>query len=127
MKSYQPLLLESEWKKPDLTASDLTAYALEMFRLWKYRMRRVHNVGAYKKRMNQVESGWPDIQGYSPKALVTLCEVKKKGDRFTQKQFDRLEDCDKCGGESWVCVDINGTAELLKFRDYKSNIKSIKK
>lgn len=127
MKSYQPLLVESEWKKPDLSASDLTAFALEMLRLKKYRVRRVNNVGAYKKRKNQVEAGWPDIQGYSPNGLATLCEVKKRGDTFTHEQYDRLEDCHACGGDAFVCVDVKGNAQLIKFTDYAKNIKPVNK
>lgn len=138
-KSYQPILLESEWKKPDLTASDLTAFALEIFRLKKWRVRRVNNIPSNKGHKNHIQKGWPDIQGYTGPTrykadfeliticLPVLCEVKKKGDKFTQEQYDRLEDCHACGGESWVCVDINGNAELIKFNEYKLNIKLPKK
>jgi hypothetical protein len=123
MKTYQPNLIESEWKKPDLTASDLTAYALEIFRLWKWRVRRVNNIPSNKGHRGHIQKGWPDLQGYTNNALAVLCEVKKSGDTFSQEQYDRLEDCLLCGGEAWVCVDIKGAAHLIKFDDYKTNIK----
>lgn len=134
MKSYQQLLIDAEFKKPDLSASDLTAHALEIFRLWKWRVRRVNNIRSQRNR-GHVEKGWPDVQGYTNKVVFAdmiycrpvLCEVKKKGDVFSQEQYDRLEDCHYCGGEAWVCIDVKGTAQLIKFNDFKSNIKLPKK
>lgn len=126
MKSYQPLLLDGEWKKPDLTASDLTHFALEMFRLQNYRVRRVNNIRSQRNRGN-VQKGWPDIQGYNIEGKATLCEVKKAGDTFTEEQYDRLMDLHECGGEAWVCMDIKGSAELIRFIDYAKNIKLPKK
>ena len=142
MKSYQPLLLESEWKKPDLTASDLTSFALELFRIWKWRVRRVNNIPSNKGYKNHIQKGWSDIQGYTgpikytfnhePPALIVslpvLCEVKKRGDKMKQEQYDRLMDCHECGGEAWVChQDDKGNAQLIKFIYYAKNHKPIKK
>ena len=109
-------------KRPELSASDLTAYALEILRLKKYRVRRVNNVGAYKKRANQVEPGWPDVQGYTSKkegGKAVLCEIKKKGDKLSTPQRERLTDCHECGGIALVCVEINGNAELIEFINYE--------
>jgi len=133
--TYQPNLLESEWKKPDLTASDLTAYALEMFRIWKWRVRRVNNIPARKGHRGQVQPGWPDIQGYTCNirsvesyCLPVLCEVKKKGDRMKRAQWDRLQDCHDCGGEAWVCYqDHNGMARLIGFEEWSKTNKPLEK
>ena len=102
----------------EYSASDLTGYALEMLRLKNYRVRRVNNVGAYKKRANQVEPGWPDIQGYDPHGVVVLVEVKKKGDILSSAQIARLTDCHECGGIAMVCFQKGNNAELIEFVNY---------
>ena len=109
----------SELKYPEFTASQLTSFALELMRLQNYRVRRVNNVAVYKKRKNQVEPGWPDIQGYDLNGKAVLCEVKTLNDTMSEPQFDRLEDCQICGGLAFVCLQIKNNAELITFKEYQ--------
>jgi len=104
-------------KYPEFTASDLTAFALEMLRLKNYRVRRV-NALPLKKRRNSVEPGWADIQGYDPFGLIVLCEVKSPKDRLSAEQVARLSDCHKCGGIALLCVQRGNNAELIPFVEY---------
>jgi hypothetical protein len=110
--------MKTQIKYPELSASDLTAFALEMLRLKRYRVRRVNNVGVYKKRANQVEPGWPDVQGYTDRGLACLVEIKKNGDKLSDPQIERLTDCHECGGVALICYQKNGNAELIDFVDY---------
>lgn len=103
----------------ELSASDLTAFALEILRLKKCRVRRVNNVGAYKKRKNQVESGWPDVQGYTAHGRIVLVEIKKTGDKLSSEQKERLIDCHECGGLAMVCYQKENMAELINFFEYQ--------
>lgn len=91
-----------------LTAAQITSDALIILKAAGHRVRRVNNVGAYKKRKNQVEPGWPDIQGYSGVGLIVLCEVKTNGDKLSNEQKDRLKDCQDCGGLAYLAWEMNG-------------------
>jgi len=42
------------------TAAEITDFALKVLRANGARVRRVHNVSAYRTRKNHVEPGWPD-------------------------------------------------------------------
>lgn len=120
-----------ELKYPEFSASELTAFALELMRLQNYRVRRVNNVSVYKKRKNQVESGWSDLQGYSaphynPVAgiseiggRIVLCEVKTVKDRLSRAQEERLQDCHNCGGIALICFQDGQNAELVEFVNYR--------
>lgn len=99
-----------------LTKDQITQDALMKLRAQGARVRKVHNVSAYKKRKGQVEPGWPDIQGYSSKAIVVLCEVKTKTDVLSPVQIARLTDCFNCGGLSIIATERNGEAVLLEFK-----------
>lgn len=101
----------------ELTASQITSDALILLKAFNYRVRRVNNVGAYKKRAHQVESGWPDIQGYSEEGKVVLVEVKKKGDTLTKEQKERLHDCVKCGGIALIASEWFGETRLTDFQN----------
>lgn len=102
----------------ELTASQITSDALILLKAFNYRVRRVNNVGAYKKRANQVQAGWPDIQGYSEDGKVVLVEVKKKGDTLKKDQRERLQDCVKCGGIALIASEWFGETRLTDFQNY---------
>lgn len=102
----------------ELSASAITSDALTMLRAQGARVRRVNNVGAYRGRKNQVEAGWPDVEGYSCKGVVIICEIKKIGDTLSKEQKERLLDCEKCGGIALVATQVNGTTKLFKISDY---------
>lgn len=109
----------------ELTAAEITNKALEILKAQGHRVRRASNVSAYKKRSHQVEPGWPDIQGYSSKGVVILCEVKKIGDTLKPAQKERLVDCKGCGGIAVVATQGNGGIDLQDIADFYS--KPIKK
>lgn len=100
-----------------LTAAQITSDALIILKAAGHRIRRVNNVGAYKKRKNQVEPGWPDIQGYSRMGTVVLCEVKTVGDTFSKEQRERLKDCRKCGGLALVAIEKNGKTMITIYNE----------
>ena len=101
-----------------LTASQITQDALLILRAKGARVRRVNNVGAFKKRSNQVEPGWPDIQGYSFKGVALLVEIKTVNDKISYDQKERLLDCDKCGGIALVAIQENSSTKLLNINEY---------
>jgi hypothetical protein len=82
------------------------------------RVRKVHNVSAYKKRRGQVEAGWTDIQGYSRNGVHIECEVKTIGDRLSPAQIERLKDCRDCGGFSYIATEKNGSIIIYDYNDY---------
>jgi VRR-NUC domain len=98
-----------------MTAAQITKDALIKLKAGGARVRRVNNVGAYKKRANQVENGWPDIQGYSRSGLIILCEVKTKGDVLSKEQIERLSDCVDCGGLAYLAVEENWQTIIKPF------------
>lgn len=102
----------------NLTAQKITAEALLRLRASGARVRRVNNVGAYKKRANQVEPGWPDVQGYSSQGIIILLEVKTKGDTLKPEQNIRLQDCHDCGGLSFVATENKGVTVIYPFTEY---------
>lgn len=102
-----------------LTKDQITQDALKILRAAGHRVRKVHNVSAYKKRKGQVEPGWPDIQGYSSKGIVTLCEVKAIGDHLSPVQVARLRDCYNCGGFATIATDREGKTVFLDFKPLK--------
>lgn len=110
----------------ELCASDLTAYALEMLRLAKCRVRRVNNIPHNKRYKGQVEPGWPDVQGYTPHGRIVLCEIKKKGDKLSDKQRERLTDCHECGGLAMVCYQKENSAVLVNFIEYEMTVSNPK-
>jgi len=101
-----------------LTASKITADALLMLKAKGCRVRRVNNVGAYKKRSNQVIKGLPDIIGYSHNGVAVWCEVKTQGDKLSKEQKEELQDCHDRGGISLIAHEINGQTTLTKYVDY---------
>lgn len=104
---------------PDLTKDQIAKSALSELRANGARVRKVHNVSAYKKRRGQVEAGWPDIQGYSKTGVAILCEVKTKGDIMSEAQIQRLDDLKKCGGISLLAIQIGYQTEIIKWEDAK--------
>jgi VRR-NUC domain len=101
-----------------LSASQITKDALIKLKAGGARVRRVNNVGAYKKRAHQVESGWPDIQGYSSKGIIILCEVKTTGDTLSKEQHERLKDCRDCGGLAYVATEKRGQTIIYSYTEY---------
>lgn len=97
----------------EYTAGEITAKALEELEANGARVRRVNNVGAYKKRKHQVKAGWPDIQGYSRAGLIILCEVKKIGDTLKDAQTSRLMDCKQCGGLAFIATQDKITGKFI--------------
>ncbi len=91
-----------------LTKDQICKDALLKLKAGGARVRKVHNVSAYKKRRGQVEPGWSDIQGYSSQGLIVLCEVKTENDRLSKEQIERLNDCHSCGGLCYIAVDYKG-------------------
>jgi hypothetical protein len=87
------------------------------------RVRKVHNVGYYRGRRNQVQRGWSDIQGYSVSGQAILCEVKTKNDEFSKDQIERLQDLHNCGGVALVACQINYQVEILSWGDAKKVFK----
>ena len=114
------------FKPRDLTKDEITQSALTELRAQGCRVRKVHNVGAFKKRRHQVEPGWPDIQGYSRTAVTILCEIKTIGDKFSPEQIERLDDLDKCGGISLVAFQHGFGVKVVPWKEakIKYNIKS---
>lgn len=103
-----------------LSKDEITQSALAELKLKGCRVRKVHNVSAYKKRKGQVEKGWCDIQGYDNKGLHLECEVKTIGDKFSAEQIERLEDLDKCGGVSLVATQVGTQVKILSWSEAKS-------
>jgi hypothetical protein len=105
----------------EYSAADLTAYALDALRLKGYRVRRVNNIPHNKRFKNNTEPGWPDIQGYSrTDGRIVLCEVKKRGDKLSDAQRERLTDCHNCNGIALICFQNGNNAEVVNFIDYGS-------
>lgn len=101
----------------ELTASEITATALQILTAQGARVRRVNNVGAWRKRSNQVKRGWSDIQGYSRDGKALLCEVKKIGDSMRKEQTERLTDCVSCGGIGYIATQ-NKTTGQFELNDF---------
>jgi hypothetical protein len=76
------------------------------------RVRKVHNVGYYRGRRNQVQRG-----------QAILCEVKTKNDEFSKDQIERLQDLHNCGGVALVACQINYQVEILSWGDAKKVFK----
>lgn len=102
----------------NLTKYQITRDALLKLRAGGARVRKVHNVSAYKKRRGQVEPGIADIEGYSSKAVYISCEVKTIGDRLSVAQKKRLKDVWFCGGISLVATERNGETILNTIEQY---------
>lgn len=103
-----------------LTKDFITQSALKELKLQGYRVRKVHNVSAYKKRKGQVEKGWCDIQGYDRKGRHLECEVKTIGDKFSPEQIERLDDVHQCGGVSLVATQIGTQVKILSWIEAKT-------
>lgn len=112
--------LIKEGKVRELSKDEITQQALNYLRICGARVRKVHNVGAYRKRRHQVEPGWSDVQGYSKDGKAILCEIKTKGDRFSDEQIERLDDLDKCGGIALIAVQKGLGVEVIKWKDAQS-------
>jgi RecB family endonuclease NucS len=99
-----------------MTAQQITKQAIAELTAKGCRVRRVHNVSAYRNRRNHVEKGWPDIQGYDRNGKVVLCEVKAEGDVFSSEQLERLQDCHRCGGLALFADDsgLHAFSEIVK-------------
>jgi hypothetical protein len=104
--------------KLELTKDEITRSAITELTKQGGRVRKVHNVGAYRKRRYQVESGWADIQGYTKDGKALLCEVKTLRDRLSDDQKEILSDLDKCGGVSLVAIQKGLTVYLMPWCDY---------
>lgn len=102
----------------EFTAAQLTSDALTMLRAQGARVRRVSNVGTFKKRKHQVQSGWGDVQGYDCKGRAVICEVKTINDTLSKEQRDLLLDLEKCGGIALVATQVNGSTKLFKISEY---------
>lgn len=102
----------------DLTKDEITQSALKELRANGARVRKVHNVGAYKKRRGQVQSGWPDIQGYSKTGVALLCEVKSNGDKLSDEQIDILSDLDSKGGIALIAVQVGLQVKIIPWKKY---------
>jgi hypothetical protein len=102
----------------EFTASELTAYAIEYYTALGYRVRRVNNIPV-RGRKNNVQKGWPDVQGYTNSGKIVLCEVKKNGDRLSEEQKHRLLDCHTCGGIAQICYQDGNRKEIIDFLKYK--------
>jgi hypothetical protein len=103
----------------NLTKDQITKDALIKLRAGGARVRKVHNVPFSRfKSKGQIEKGWPDIQGYSCKGVVILCEVKTKDDVLSQEQTDRLRDCRDCGGFSYIATEKNGSTIIYDYNDH---------
>lgn len=100
-----------------LTKDQICKDALLKLKAGGARVRKVHNVSAYKKRRGQVEPGWTDIQGYSSQGLIVLCEVKTENDRLSKEQIERLKDCAGCGGMAMIAYEKAGTTQIELFKD----------
>jgi hypothetical protein len=101
-----------------LTKDQITQDALLILRAGGARVRKVHNVSAYKKRRGQVEKGVGDIEGYTSKAIFIMCEVKTIGDRLRLEQIKRLEDIVNCGGFAYIATEERGETILKTFKEY---------
>lgn len=110
----------SELKIKALTKDEITQGALNELRSKGFRVRKVHNVGAYKKRRYQVEPGWSDVQGYGRDGKALLCEIKTQGDKFSSEQRERLDDLCQCGGYSLVAVQKGLSVQLINWIEYKA-------
>jgi hypothetical protein len=106
---------------PLLNKDVITQSAIAELKAKGFRARKVHNVGAYRKRRNQVEPGWSDVQGYSRDGKALLCEIKTQGDKFSPEQIDRLDDLHQCGGVALVAVQKGLTVQLIDWLEYRKN------
>jgi hypothetical protein len=98
------------------TKDQIARKALKELRLRGCRVRKVHNVAAYKKRKNQVEPGWPDIQGFQNNTgVMVLCEVKTEGDYFSQAQIDLMLEAQKAGCICLVATAPHGIFKIEAF------------
>lgn len=104
----------------ELTKDEIAQSALAEMKSKGCRVRKVHNVSAYKKRKGQVEKGWCDIQGYDRNGRHIECEVKTAGDKFSAEQIERLEDLSKCGGVSLVATQIGAEVKILLWIEAKA-------
>jgi hypothetical protein len=105
----------------DLTKDEITQSALRELRANGARVRKVHNVSAYKKRRGQVEPGWPDIQGYSSMGVAILCEVKTLRDKLSSDQIAILNDLDYRGGISLIAIQKGLQVKVMTWKDYCAN------
>lgn len=100
-----------------LTKDEITRDAIIKLRAGGARVRKVHNVSAYKKRKGQVEPGISDIEGYTAKGIIVMCEVKTENDKLSQPQIERLMDCTICGGLTLLATEKNGSTVLTPFKE----------
>jgi hypothetical protein len=102
----------------DLTASQLTKFARDYFKIFNYRLNRVNNIPV-RKRKGTIEKGWADLQGYNSDGIYVAVEVKKIGDTLKQEQKLRLQDVTSCGGEAFICTEQNGKPVLIPYKDFE--------
>lgn len=101
-----------------LSKDQICQDALLKLRAQGARVRKVHNVSAYKKRRGQVEPGVSDIGGYTCKGVYIEIEVKTVNDRLSEAQRERLLDIDKCGGIACIATEQNGQTIIVTIADY---------
>lgn len=101
-----------------LTKDQICQDALLKLRANGARVRKVHNVSAYKKRSGQVEKGWCDIQGFSFKGEHIECEVKTVNDRLRPEQKEILTELQNKGGLAYIATEQRGETILLTFNEY---------
>lgn len=99
-----------------LTKDQITNDALLQLRANGARVRKVHNVPFNRRKSRgQIEKGWPDIQGYSAKGVIILCEVKTTGDVLSNEQKERLSDCADCGGLVYLAIEDRGQTVIVDY------------
>jgi hypothetical protein len=111
--------------KLELTKDEITRSAISELTKQGGRVRKVHNVGAYRKRRYQVEKGNVDIQGYSKEGICLYCEVKTLGDKFSKEQIEILDDLDKCGGISLVATQVGTQVMTIAWKEYRKKLNRI--
>jgi hypothetical protein len=102
-----------------LTKDEIAQSAIAELTAKGYRVRKVFNGAAYKKRANQVQKGWCDVGGYDRQGRHVECEIKTVNDRFSHEQIERLDDLDRCGGVALIALQMGTQVKVISWKEAK--------
>lgn len=89
-------------KPRELSASDITKYALKVLDLWSFECWRQNNL-AVRGRKFTGKKGLADILGFHrTTGKLMICEVKKIGDTLSDDQIELLNKVTKAGAHGFV-------------------------
>lgn len=115
----------------NLTKGQITTYALAYLSVCRYDCWRNNNATVARNRHFIGRLGVPDIAGISrDNGKAMYCEVKAKGDKFTQEQVDFLNNLTRYGGHACVAYEHEEGAKVSSWQLYsmifKINIRKTK-